>query len=152
MKEEKMLLTMNYIVCFHRVWQWIYLTDKTGFLLFGTHCIGQCSCTQVCGWNGCCAWLWLWTGLITLHILLIWHYLFSVPQHEKPHLAEKQYLTDDEVIFCSWALFRGSGWELLYIPRESKRCNTNGRSVWTAGETMLKYKYNYIWSNSTIAS
>ena len=43
MKEEKMLLTMNYIVCFHRVWQWIYLTDKTGFLLFGTHCIATTS-------------------------------------------------------------------------------------------------------------
>ena len=23
---------------------------------------GQCSCTLVCGCNGCCAWLWLWTG------------------------------------------------------------------------------------------
>ena len=24
---------------------------------------GQCSYTQVCGCNGCCVWLWLWTGL-----------------------------------------------------------------------------------------
>ena len=36
--------------------------------------------------------------LITLHILLIWHHLFSVPQHEKKHLAGKQYRTDDDVI------------------------------------------------------
>ena len=23
---------------------------------------GQCSSTKICGCNGCCAWLWLWTG------------------------------------------------------------------------------------------
>ena len=38
---------------------------------------------------------------------------------------------------CSWGLFQGSGWELLYHG-ESKCCNTNGRNVWTAEETMLK--------------
>ena len=46
---------------------------------------------------------------------------------------------------CSWGLFRGSGWKLL--PPESKRCNTDGRSVWTTGETnqtILQNKaYNY---------
>ena len=34
----------------------------------------QCSCTQVCGRNGCCAWLAL-NWLITLHIFLIWYQL-----------------------------------------------------------------------------
>ena len=36
------------------------------------------------------------------------------------------------------------------IPRESKCCNTDGRSVWTAEETMLKTKP--LWSNSTISA
>ena len=40
----------------------------------------------------------------------------------------------------SWGLFQGSGWELL-IPQESKHCNTDERSVWTAGEPLLKYKH-----------
>ena len=40
MKEEKMLLIMKYTVCFNLAWQWRYLTDKTGFLFIGTHCIG----------------------------------------------------------------------------------------------------------------
>ena len=29
------------------------------------------------------------------------------------------------------------------IPWESKPCNTDGRSVWTAGETMLKNKTTF---------
>ena len=39
MKEEKMLLIMKHTVCFNLAWQWRYLTDKTGFLFIGTHCI-----------------------------------------------------------------------------------------------------------------
>ena len=45
---------------------------------------GQCSCTQVCGCNGCCAWLWLWTSWSPSKFSwfgTIW--LFSIPQHEK---------------------------------------------------------------------
>ena len=40
MKEEKMLLIIKHTACFNLAWQWIYLTDKTGFLFIGTHCIG----------------------------------------------------------------------------------------------------------------
>ena len=44
---------------------------------------GQCSCTPFCGCNGCCVWLWLWTGW-SLSIFswfgTIW--LCSVLQHE----------------------------------------------------------------------
>ena len=39
MKEEKMLLIMKHIVGFNIAWQRKYLTDKTGFLFCGTHCI-----------------------------------------------------------------------------------------------------------------
>ena len=39
MKEEKMLLIMKCIVCFNLAWQKRYLTEKTGFLFCGTHCI-----------------------------------------------------------------------------------------------------------------
>ena len=93
------------------------------------------------GCNGCCVWLWLWMGWspsISPWFGTIWP--FSVPQHEKTCGWEA-------VVdwwwghICSWGLFRGSGWMLIKtIPRESKCCNTDGRRVWTAGETMLKNK------------
>ena len=66
---------------------------------------GQCSCTQVCGCNGCCAWWWPWTGWSPS--IFSWHgtiWLFSVPQHEK-HFGWEAVLDwwwDD---ICSWGLF-----------------------------------------------
>ena len=30
---------MKHTICFNLAWQWRYLTDKTGFLFIGTHCI-----------------------------------------------------------------------------------------------------------------
>ena len=47
MKEEKMLLIMKHIVCFNLAWQWRYLTDKTGFLFIGTHCITRFTNTSI---------------------------------------------------------------------------------------------------------
>ena len=98
---------------------------------------GQYPCTKVCGCNGCCAWLWLWTGWL-LSILswfsTIW--LCSVPQQWKntwlgssirpmmrSYLQLKAFLR---------IRMRAS------IPQESKCCKTDGSSVWTAAETMLK--------------
>ena len=47
MKEEEMLLIMKHIVGFNIAWQRRYLTDKTGFLFCGTHCInGLMKCKQ----------------------------------------------------------------------------------------------------------
>ena len=39
MKEETMPLIMKLIVWLNLEWQWRYLTDKTGFLFIGMHCI-----------------------------------------------------------------------------------------------------------------
>ena len=39
MKEDKMPLIIKYIIWLKLAWQWRYLTDKTGFLFIGTHCI-----------------------------------------------------------------------------------------------------------------
>ena len=50
---------------------------------------------------------------------------------------------------CSWRLFSRIRMRAS-IPRESKHCNTDGRSVWTAGD--ICWKINHIWSNSTFAS
>ena len=36
------VLIMKYIVCFDLAWQRRYLTEKTGFLFCGTHCIVPC--------------------------------------------------------------------------------------------------------------
>ena len=58
---------------------------------------------------------------ITLHIFLIWHHL---------------------ILFCSptWQYtWLGSSMRAS-LPQNSKCCNTDGRSMWTAGETMLKNK------------
>ena len=81
--------------------------------------------------------------------LLIWHHIFFVPQHEETPLGW-------EAVSDRWW---GHVWSRglfprirmrASIPRESKPCNTDGRSLWTPGETMLKNKH--IWSKSTIAS
>ena len=98
---------------------------------------GQCFCTQVCGCHGCCAWLWLWTGWSPS--IFSWFgtiRLLFVPQHKKKTWLGssigrimRSYL---QVRTFSRIRMRAS------IPRKSKHCNTNGRSVWTAGETVLK--------------
>ena len=80
----------------------------------------------------------------TLHIHLIWHHLTILlfpNMKTKTNLAGKQYRTDDEVIICSWGLFRGSGWEVLY---HGNPCSTDGRNVWIARENMLKNKQRLV--------
>ena len=89
--------------------------------------------------NGCSAWLW--TQLvdhplyspdlapsITIFCSPIW-------RRKKELCSRTQYRTDHDVMtICSWGLFRGSGWDLGFyttMSRITKRCNTNGRSVWT---------------------
>ena len=79
--------------------------------------------------------------LITLHILLLWHHMtiFCSPTWNNTWLGTWQAVSDRWWgHICSWRLFRGSGWELLY--QGNQHCNTDGRSVWTEGETMLKSK------------
>ena len=74
-------------------------------------------CTQVCGCNACCAWLWHWPGWSPS--ILSWFgtiWIFSVPQHEKT-----QYWTDDEFISAVEDFSRIR--MRVSIPRESKRCN-----------------------------
>ena len=75
--------------------------------------------------------------LITLHLLLIWHRLtISVPQHKNP-----TWLGSSTGPFMrSFLQLRTFSRMNASIQRESKRCNTDGRNVWTAGETMLKNK------------
>ena len=77
--------------------------------------------------------------LITLHILLIWHHLTiycSPTWKTNKHLAGKQYIGPVMRSAVIEDLFEDQ--DECFIPRESKRCNTDGRSLWTAGETMLK--------------
>ena len=66
---------------------------------------------------------------------------FLFPNMEK-HLAGKQYRTDDKVISAVEDFLRIR--MRASIPRESKHCNTDGRNVWTAGETMLKNKWPHL--------
>ena len=61
---------------------------------------GQCSCTQVCGCNGFCAWLWLWTGW-SPSIFSWFGTIYFLFQNMKKHLAGKQYPTDEEVILSA---------------------------------------------------
>ena len=56
----------------------------------------------------------------------------------KKHLGGKKYQTDDEVISAVEDFFRIR--MRASIPQESKHCNTDGRSVWTAGAGELKNK------------
>ena len=89
--------------------------------------------------------------LITLHTLLISHNLFSFPNMKK-YLAGKQNRTDDEVTSAVEDFFEDQ--DESFIPRVSKRCNTDGRSVWTAaGEAMLKNKpHLFIFDHCIIVS
>ena len=87
----------------------------------------NCSCTLVCGCNGCCAWLWLctgWSPSIFSWFGTIW--LFLVLQHEKTLGWEAA---------LDWWFFEDQD-ESFY----TKLCNTDWRNVWTAGETMLNNK------------
>ena len=73
--------------------------------------------------------------LITLKILLIWQSSIFCSQTWKQKQQQTTKLGWEAVSdwwwghICSLVLFWGSGWELLIIPKESKRCNTDGRSI-----------------------
>ena len=78
---------------------------------------GQCSCTKVCGCNGCYAWL-VWTGWspsIFSWFGTIW--LFSVPQHEKNTWLGNRIRP---MMLRTFSRI----WMRACIPQESKRCNT----------------------------
>ena len=90
--------------------------------------------------NDCCAWLWLWTGWSPyIFSILIWHHLtisYS-PTWKQTWVGSsigpmmRSYL---QLRTFSRIRMRAS------IPQESKHCITDGRSVWTAGQTMLTNK------------
>lgn len=104
---------------------------------------GQCSCTQVCVCNGCCAWPWLWTSWsFSIFSWFGTFWLFSVSQHEKNNywLGSTFGLSDDEVISLLRTFL--NIFMTASIPQESKRRNTDGRNVWTKGETIFKNKPN----------
>ena len=110
----------------------------------------QCSRTQVYMWL---QWLLCMTvalnWLTTIHILLIWHHqTISCSPTWKKHLAGKRYRTDDEVLSAGEDFFEDQ--MRASLSRESKCCNTDGRSVWTAGETMLKNKPHLVKSDHCI--
>ena len=85
-------------------WTWHTLNSTFPYIAWKTDkgspvSPGQCSCRQVCSCNGYCAWLWLWAGWSSS--IFSWfgmHYLTIFCSPTKPHLAGKQYRTDDEVI------------------------------------------------------
>ena len=85
------------------------------------------SCIQVCG---CMQWLLCLTvalkWLITLHILLSCHHLtvFCSPTWTKRNIWLGNSIGPTMRSYLQLRTFRGSGWDLL--PRESKRCNTDG--------------------------
>ena len=66
-------------------------------------------------------------------------YFLFLDTHKK-HLAGKQYQTDDEVKSAVEDFFEDQDESLELYSRKSNHCNTNGRSVWIAGKTMLKNK------------
>ena len=106
------------------------------------------SCTQV--W-----WLqWLLCMTVALNrlitlLILVWHHsdYFLFPNMKKITLGWVAVGLYDwwwGHKICSWGLFWGSGWELLYQGNPSTATPINGRSVWTAGEIyMLKNKPNF---------
>ena len=65
---------------------------------------------------------------------------FLFPNLKKPHLAGKQYRTDDELISAVEDLYFLRIRMKASNPQEPKCCNTAERSLCTAGETMLKNK------------
>ena len=117
MKEEKMPLIMKHIV-----WQWRYITDKTGFLFIGMHCICVFDDHSVCFdhlWFRVSS-LWLLCG----HILSIWvvSLLSSVlhceqgrvllalivPEVQRPEMLEVQICTIN-----TWPQINSSSWLLV---------------------------------------
>ena len=83
--------------------------------------------------------------VITLHILLIWHHLtiFCSPTWKNTWSWEAVLDSWWGHIY-SWRLFQGSGFMRASLPWEAKHCNIHGRSLWTAGETMLKNKSHLV--------
>ena len=84
--------------------------------------------------------------MFPLFLIVNWFgtiWLFSVPNIKK-QLAGRQYWPDDEVISAVEDFFEDQ--DESFYTMESKRCNTDGRTVWTVGggggETMLK---NIVW-------
>ena len=67
MKEEKMPLIMKHIVWLNLAWQWRYLTDKSGFLFIGTHCIAKRS-----------HWLCAAQKPFLLLLCLVWSQLYTI--------------------------------------------------------------------------
>ena len=83
----------------------------------------------VCGCNGCCALLWLWTG--SSPSIFSWFgtmWLYSAPQHEHTLGWEAVYRIDDEVIICSWGLLY-HGNSSAVTPMEEV-CGPQGRLCW----------------------
>ena len=94
------------------------------------------------GCNGWFAWLRLWSGWSpSIFSLFGTSWLISVPQHEKTTTLGWEAASDRwwghnylQLRTFSRIRMRAS------VPRESMRCNTDGRTVWTTGNTMLKNK------------
>ena len=92
------------------------------------------SCTQVCGCNGCCVWLWLWTGW-SPSIFSWFGIIYFLFPNMKKHLAGKEYRTEDELISAVEDFFKDQD-ESFYttgIQHRWKKCVD-------PGETMLKNK------------
>ena len=69
--------------------------------------------------------------LITLHILLTWHHLTNLcfPTWKNPKIFGWEAVSDRWWgHICSWGHFRRTRMR-AFIPQESKRCNTDGRSL-----------------------
>ena len=84
--------------------------------------------------------------LITLHILLIWQHLFSVPQHEKT-LGWEAVSDQWQGNICSGDLLGGSGWELLYHGNPSaatpmeELCGPQGSLCWKNYPHLVKFDH-----------
>ena len=86
-----------------------------------------------------------WTGW--LPSILIWHHLFSAPQHEKKRKKKTWLGSSIGPIMSYLQLSTFSRIRMRTIPRKSKPCNSDGRSVWTC---MLKYKPHFVKFNHCI--
>ena len=87
---------------------------------------------------------WLWSPSIFPWFGTIW--LFSVPQHENKN---KNTWLENSIgpmmrSYLQLRTFSRIRMKGASVPWESKHCNTDGRSVWTAGETKLKTKPHLI--------
>ena len=102
---------------------------------------GQRSCTQVCDWLvamaavrdcGC--------KLVDHSPIFSWYgtiWPLSVPQHKKKlgwETISERWWGDNLQLWTFSKIMIAS------IPRESKRCNTDRRRLWSTGETVLKLK------------